>query len=622
MNAFFVRSRLNHALAIASIGATVLSVCVAAPASGQQAKEAPVFSDGQAQVVPAWEDRAQWVHEDLWVETEFDSDHDGKRDRIHVDVTRPRATETEGLKVPVIYQASPYFTIAHGRMPEEHFWDLSQEVDTRPQPRAGTESPFPGSYHTISQEFVQEWVPRGFAVVHSESPGTGLSDGCPTVGGDNESLAPKAVIDWLNGRARAFTTRDGDQQVMASWSTGKVGMIGASYEGTLAIAAATTGVDGLATIVPISPVSSFYDYYRANGLVRSPGGYPGEDIDVLFDFINTGHGAARCAAIVRDSVLRAGQDRTTGDYNPFWASRDYLGRLRQIKATVLIAHGFNDWNTMPDQAARVYESLKARHAPVHAYWTQEGHGAMPPMTMLNRWFSHYLYGVSNGIEKDAPVWIVREGASDDDPTSYKDYPNPAAADITLHPSGVGNTVGVLAVGRGGHGRATLSDDAAATVVTLARSDSNVHRLLYATAPLTRAIHVSGWSRVTLRLASSKPAANLSVYLLALPVTIDSAHPPKLVTRGWMDPQNRTSLTRGIPLKPGEFYTLHFTLEPTDRMVPAGMRLALMVFSSDHGFTVWPNPGTKLTVDLAGTSVTVPVVGGRGALEQALRGSKP
>ena len=30
------------------------------------------------------------------------------------------------------------------------------------------------------------------------------------MGGANESLAPKAVIDWLNGRARGFRSIDGD----------------------------------------------------------------------------------------------------------------------------------------------------------------------------------------------------------------------------------------------------------------------------------------------------------------------------------------------------------------------------------------------------------------------------
>ena len=76
-------------------------------------------------------------------------------------------------------------------------------------------------------------MPRGFAVVHAESPGTGHSDGCPTSGGRNETLAAKAVIDWLNGRVPAYTTRNGDTQAVASWSTGHVGMIGTSYNGTI-----------------------------------------------------------------------------------------------------------------------------------------------------------------------------------------------------------------------------------------------------------------------------------------------------------------------------------------------------------------------------------------------------
>ena len=69
----------------------------------------PIFVDGQAQIVPAFQDSAQWIRETLWVETEFDSDRDGRRDRVFVDVTRQRQTETEGLKVPVIYESSPYF---------------------------------------------------------------------------------------------------------------------------------------------------------------------------------------------------------------------------------------------------------------------------------------------------------------------------------------------------------------------------------------------------------------------------------------------------------------------------------------------------------------------------------
>src|ERR1044072_5649825 len=50
---------------------------------GQQAAK-PAFQDGQAQVVPAFADAKDWIQENLWVETEFDSDHNGKRDRVYV----------------------------------------------------------------------------------------------------------------------------------------------------------------------------------------------------------------------------------------------------------------------------------------------------------------------------------------------------------------------------------------------------------------------------------------------------------------------------------------------------------------------------------------------------------
>jgi X-Pro dipeptidyl-peptidase len=259
-------------------------------ASAQQSEKAgPVFEDGQAQVVPAFSDAAQWVQHDLWVETEFDSDGDGKPDRMHVDVTRPKQTDTEGLKVPVIYESSPYFS-GVSSTDRKYFWSPEHELGvTPPKHELPPAIPHVSLRPTMSRSLIDAWVPRGFAVVHSASPGTGLSQGCPTVGGDNESLAPKAVIDWLNGRAKGFTSPDGDEQVEATWCTGKVGMTGTSYNGTIPLAAATTGVEGLEAIIPVAPNTSYYHYYRSHGLIRHPGGWMGEDIDVLYNFINSGN---------------------------------------------------------------------------------------------------------------------------------------------------------------------------------------------------------------------------------------------------------------------------------------------------------------------------------------------
>lgn len=221
----------------------------------------PVFKEGEAQIVQGFQDPDYWIRHDLWVETEFDSDGDGSLDRMHVSVTRPRQTESEGLKLPVVYVSSPYFA-GTGSSAAEHFWDPRQELGKPPKKRTGGPPvKRKGIRPIISKSHVRDWVPRGYIVVHSSSPGTGLSQGCPTVGGDNESLAPKAVVDWLRGRADGYTSVDGFQRVHAGWCNGKVGMTGTSYNGTLPLAAATTGVEGLEAIIPIAPNTSYYHYY-------------------------------------------------------------------------------------------------------------------------------------------------------------------------------------------------------------------------------------------------------------------------------------------------------------------------------------------------------------------------
>jgi len=122
--------------------------------------------------------------------------------------------------------------------------------------------------------------------------------------------------------------------------------------------------------------------------------------------------------------------------------------------------------------------------------------------------------------------------------------------------------------------------------------------------------------VTVRVASNAAAANLSVWLVSLPRAGDPTG-VSLITRGWADPQNHESLTEGELLAPGEFYDVSFDLQPDDQIVPVGRRIALMIMSSDREFTLWPEPGTELTIDLDQTSVMLPVVGGMSALEGAL-----
>ncbi len=216
------------------------------------AQVGPVFMDGEAQVVEAFSNPDQWIREDLWVETNFDSDGDGRLDRMHVDVTRPAQTQDGSLQLPVVYESSPYYAGTAGN-DRDLFWNVEHELGEVPEPPADGQVKRTGKRPIISNSQIHTWVPRGYIVVHSSSPGTGLSDGSPTVGGRNESLAPMAVIEWLSGKDNGYSEREGGEKVSAFWSSGKVGMTGTSYNGTLPLAAATTGVDALKAIIPVAP---------------------------------------------------------------------------------------------------------------------------------------------------------------------------------------------------------------------------------------------------------------------------------------------------------------------------------------------------------------------------------
>jgi X-Pro dipeptidyl-peptidase len=642
----------SNAIRRATRLALAAALSLAAPIAAQAPKAAPVFTNGMAQIVPEFQDSAQWIRQNLWVETNFDSDRDGKKDRVHVDVTRPAQTQTEGLRVPVLYSASPYFA---GTSPAEfEGWNVKQELgEESPTRRPLPNPPYRGGRTRISNSLLS-WVARGFAVVHSEQPGTGRSQGCPTVGDDPERLPMKFVIDWLNGRAKGYSTPTGMEEVKATgWSTGKVGMIGTSYEGTLPLAAATTGVQGLEVVVPVAPNTSYYHYYRANGLVRSPGGYLGEDVDVLYDFIQSGDtaGRANCDRVWKYGIFAGakGMDRASGDYSDFWAARDLVPHLKNVKAAVLLAHGLNDYNVMPAHSVRIYDELKALKLPVSMYLHQGGHGGNPPVDMLNRWFSHYLYGVDNGVEKDPPVWIVQDwysqapGAAQPPPRvpgqpfqrppqvmpkPFAAFPVTGTVPVALYPTAGGNGIASLSLSKVKSGIDSVADDVSRSGATNASAPQSRNRLLYATETLRDTLHISGAPRVTLRIAASKAAANLSVWLVMLPydsTNVGSQSQTGVIARGWADIQNHRSLTKGgnydskragERLVPGKFYELTFDLEPTDEFVPPGKQLAVMIMSSDREFTLWPQAGTELTVDLARSSFTLPIVGGTWALANA------
>ncbi|WP_309113677.1 Xaa-Pro dipeptidyl-peptidase [Saccharothrix sp.] len=586
------------------------------------AAEGPVFKDGEAQPVF---DPKDVVKESVWVRAPVDSDRDGRDDEVYTEVVRQKATD-RGLKVPVVFFNSPYFSggndVAnhnvdvelyvpnrHGGYDKRDGSLLKAQADERITAAVG-----PNAGPIRSGRYEDYFISRGFAMVYAESLGTGKSSGCPTSGGVNETIGSKAVVDWLNGRATARNAAGAD--VKATWTTGNTAMMGVSYNGTLPNAVASTGVEGLKAIVPIAAISSWYDYYRADGAVVAPGTFQGEDLDVLAEYVYTRADREICKPVIAEIARK--QDRVTGDYSAFWDERNYVKDASKVKAAVLAVHGLSDWNVKVKHVYQWYEALK-KHGVEHKIWLHQAAHTDPDTLRsaewrrtVNRWFSHYLYGIDNGIEKEPKSTIQREDKSWVDEA---EWPAPGTAPARLFPWAGGSAKGALrSASVPGHAVVeSLRDDSSKLADDLVDLPSSGNRLSYATRVASSDLRLSGVARVDLAISFDRPAANVTA-LLVDRAPDGTSH---IITRGWTDPQNRVDPSRTKPIAPGHTYRVEVELEPQDYVVKAGHKVEFVLISSDYDYTLRPKPGAGLSIDLTATSVELPVVGGREALRRSV-----
>ncbi|MEW2165576.1 Xaa-Pro dipeptidyl-peptidase [Streptomyces sp. NPDC007084] len=615
-----------RSLATAAVAALLAAFLAPTAAHGAPRESTPVYSYENA------------IRESVWVDTGLDGDRDGKRDRVAVDVVRPREPARQGRKVPVIMDASPYYSCCgRGNESQLKTYDANGNIVRMPL--------FYDNY----------FVPRGYAVVGVDLAGTNRSDGCVDVGGRSDIQSAKAVVDWLNGRARAYTTRTGAISAKADWTNGDTGMIGKSWDGTIANGVAATGVRGLKTIVPISAISSWYDYYFAQGAPLYDSGP-----DWLSDYVDSPDARAKCAQVQAELVKGAPRN---GDWTPLWTERDYVKDASKVRASVFLVHGMQDLNVRTKNFGQWWDAL-ARHGVERKIWlSRTGH--VDPFDFrraafvdtLHRWFDHELLGYDNGIDREPMADIERHPGQW---TTSALWPPRTTAPATLRP-GTGSQAGVgtLAL-RKGSGTETFTDDAA-----LSETDWAAHidratpeKAGFTTGPLTRDLRLSGSSEVTVTATPTTSTAHLSAVLVDLgPDTIrdyagsgegittltdrtcwgasttgDSACYKEtraattdvdftVLSRGWADLGHRAS-GHGAPLTPGKARTITLHLAATDHVVPKGHRLALIVAGTDKDLIDPPSTTPTLTLDLSRTSARVPFVGGAAAFARATAGSRP
>lgn len=590
------------------------------------------------------------IREVVYVESRVDTDKDGLPDLVKVSIIRPRY---EG-KIPAVMTASPYHQGTNDKASDKALYNMNVDLEVKEPHTIQLEEPQLTVVEPVGQaEEVEEaeellthinssytlndyLLPRGYANLYVSGVGTKDSQGLMTNGNYQQIEAYKNVIDWLNGRCRAFTDHTRKRQVKADWSNGKVATTGISYLGTMSNGLATTGVDGLEVIIAEAGISSWYNYYRENGLVTSPGGYPGEDFDSLAeltysrnllggDYLH--HNAAHQADL---DIVKKELDRASGDYNQFWHDRNYLLNANQVKAEVVFTHGSQDWNVKPLHVFNMFQALPASikkhlfyHNGAHVYLNNWQ--SIDFRESMNALLSKKLLGYDSSYELPTVIW--QDNTGEQSWTSLDDFGNQTSQrtfSLGDDEKVIQNRYETKDYERYGKAYPTFLTDLYQDKAQQVTID----------LPIEEDLHLNGKARLHLRLYSSTNKGLLSAQLLELgskkylqpyPAvlsvrTLDNGRyhmldnltelpfkeaGQRVISKGYLNLQNRHDLLEVEAVTPGEWMEFDFELQPTIYKLEKGATLRLVLYTTDFEITVRDQTDYQLTIDLAQSSLHLP-----------------
>ncbi|SDP06886.1 X-Pro dipeptidyl-peptidase [Streptococcus sp. NLAE-zl-C503] len=590
------------------------------------------------------------IREVVYVESSVDTDKDGLPDLVKVSIIRPR----HDGQVPALMTASPYHQGTNDTASDKALYKMEGELEVKlphtielEEPKLNFVEPH-GQAETVSETeeklahinssytLNDYFLPRGFANLYVSGVGTKDSQGLMTNGDYQQIEAYKNVIDWLNGRCRAFTDHTRKRQIKADWSNGKVATTGISYLGTMSNGLATTGVDGLEVIIAEAGISSWYNYYRENGLVTSPGGYPGEDFDSLAeltysrnllagDYIRGNEAHQADLEKVKEHL-----DRKTGDYNQFWHDRNYLLNAHKVQAEVVFTHGSQDWNVKPLHVYQMFHALPTNinkhlffHHGAHVY--MNNWQSIDFRESMNALLSKKLLGLTTDYQLPTVIW-----QDNTVPQTWQCLDDFGKED-ELHTFSLGNEEKVIQnhyeqedFERYGKTYQTFNTE-------LYQGKANQITI---DLPVTQDIHLNGRVELKLRVKSSTNKGLLSAQLLELgqkkylqpyPAvlsarTIDNGRyhmlenlcelpftpsAQRVITKGYLNLQNRNDLLTVESIEAEKWMEIQFALQPTIYKLKKGDTLRLVLYTTDFEITVRDNTDYHLTVDLTQSSITIP-----------------
>ncbi|WP_461239887.1 Xaa-Pro dipeptidyl-peptidase [Paucilactobacillus sp. N302-9] len=627
----------------------------------------PIFFNGKS--LPVY-DETKLIREVVYVETSLDTDNDGRADLLRTEIMRPIDT-SNGLKVPVIFTASPYnqgtndtlgeHLTHHVNIPLQHKKGVSTSSNYQfnsnfsYQKINSIEKTTKSSFsHEKSYTLNDYFAVRGYAIIYAAGIGTKDSDGFQTCGSPEQTAATIAIIEWLTGKRKAFTNKTEGIEIKAWWCNQNVAMTGRSYLGTLATAAATSGIAGLKAIIPEAGITSWYDYYRENGLVMAPGGFQGEDADVLAaetfskqqNLADYQKYAQPFKAYLKQ--MQHDMDRTTGDYNTFWDQRNYRHQFKNITADVLIVHGLNDWNVKPNQAKALYDALQELPVTTKLILHQGQHiyinafRSIDYTDIISLWLANKLYNVANQADQILPNVIVQANNQSETWTPYSSWEEKQDhKTFYLKPSTLTesqnstNQVATFNDHLSNQQFNLFCQQPAKWQRSLFMAD-NSHRLLFKTAEFTDEKLLRGTPQLTLSIASSTDHGMVSAQLVDFgrdkrlnqsPTLLEKNGIAlgyhwrkddlreftmaqvftdyKVISYGHINLQNRHGSDHIDHLEKNEFVDVTFDLQPIFHTFNEHHQLGLLIFSTDFAMSLRGNEDISYQINLEKCHLTLP-----------------
>ena len=705
----------------------------------------PLFVDGVAQPIFPYtsgvptkdgysNDKSDIIRYSVYVETNYDTDGDGKLDLVKALVQLPRAAAEGKYKAAAIYDARPYITgcTDNGKARGIDYTKGDQGYNLNNlyvQPAAREAQGTANTMDTAKKAKAEEWyylspyesspkdpfydyedldwydyfLVRGYAAIEVGGLGTLGSEGLETCGADVETDAFKCVIEWLTGDRAAYTDRTSNIAIKADWSNGNVAMTGRSYGGTTDFAVASTGVKGLKTIVPVAGIASWYEYTNSQGISTHTNPAYSDDLgfycagryidendwnsmkDVYQKYLNR---------IYNDQIA------LNGDYGPHWATRDYTAgnegksgtastsTYNNFNCPALIVHGLNDDNVRTKQFQLMYDAFKNAKQNVKLLLHQGEHitpdyddhktslmiGNKTYSSILNEWYSHYLYGqnTNDGNNAEAMAAVTVQNNTDGSWSTLDSWPtSDSLADVNNKLMLTNTATGTTTINSNMNGISNWRD--------AFTSSSTSASAMYATEPVANDTVIKGTVQVKISAApiqhpdqqasaiavqsestGSRDALMMSAMLVDVADDEFTTYPMsrtevktgkmnwvgsgaqdyeiinfktvqskyKIIARGWIDLANPSAgfssasatAANKIELKDGEYHNYTVYLQPNYYTVKAGHKLALVVYTYEPGKASY-SENYGITIDNHSLSAVIPVPEGTSAATMSAIGKK-